>query len=245
MIASIILFLFSLSNGLTIRRQTTDASKLLVGIGDSWTSGDGGGSVGANGRSPNAYPLVAAKILNWEGKNLARGGSKINDIAAQLKTFSTLPFPPTHIVVGTGGNDLGVAEALIQVTLLNNLAAVSSKLITIKPRLVSVYKDIQKYVPTAKVYAVPYPNFVGNSNKLPNESKCRLMMELLTTTIKEAAAEANIGYIDVSGAFKGHEMYSEEPFIWGLFDKSAAHPNQKGYTKMGEIVAAHLQAESN
>ncbi|UJR11709.1 hypothetical protein I4U23_015890 [Adineta vaga] len=221
------------------------ATNLIVGIGDSWTSGDGGGSVGANGRSPNAYPLVAAKLLNWEGKNLARGGSKINDIANQLKTFSTLPYPPTHIVVSTSGNDLGVADALIQVTLLNNIAAVSTKLATIKPRLVAVYKSIQAYVPTAKVYAIPYPNFVGTSNKLPNEAKCRQMMELITTTVREAAAEANIGYIDVSGAFRGHEMYSQDPFIWGLFDRSAAHPNQKGYAKMGEMVAEYLQAESN
>ncbi|CAF1217014.1 unnamed protein product [Adineta ricciae] len=29
------------------------------------------------------------------------------------KTFSTLPYPPTHIVITTGGNDLGVAAKLI------------------------------------------------------------------------------------------------------------------------------------
>jgi lysophospholipase L1-like esterase len=39
-------------------------------------------------------------------------------------------------------------------------------------------------------------------------------------------------------------MYSAQPFIWHLFDRSTAHPNQKGYAKMGEIVAAHLQTES-
>ena len=206
---------------------------MLVGIGDSWTSGDGGGLVGAGGRSPNAYPLVAAKLLNWEGKNLARGGSKLKDIAAQLKTFNTLPSLPTHIVVSIAGNDLGVADALVQVTLLNNLTGVLNKFNALKPQIVAVYKNIQNYVPTAKVYAIPYPNFVGFDNKLPNEAKCREMMNAMTQITKDAAAEANIGYIDVSGAFRGHEMFSSDPFIWGLFDRFAAHPNQKGYAKMG------------
>ncbi|CAF1216724.1 unnamed protein product [Adineta ricciae] len=70
----------------------------------------------------------------------------------------------------------------------------------------TVYKNIQAHVPTAKI---------------PNEVKCRRMMELIRATIKEAAAKANIGYVDVSGAFRGHEMFSRNPCIWRLFDQSA------------------------
>ncbi|CAF1216996.1 unnamed protein product [Adineta ricciae] len=80
-------------------------------------------------------------------------------------------------------------------------------------------------------------------NKLPNEAKCRQMTELTRVTIKEAAAEANIGYIAVSGVFHGHETFSADPLILDLFDRSAAHPNQKCYAKIEEMIANYLQAE--
>jgi hypothetical protein len=64
--------------------------------------------------------------------------SKLNDTAAQLKTFNTLSCLSTHIVVGIGDNDLGVADTLIQGTRLTNLAAVTNKLKLIKPQLVAI-----------------------------------------------------------------------------------------------------------
>jgi len=74
--------------------------------------------------------LGKQKFSSWD--------SKLNDTAAQLKTFNTLPCLPTHIVVGIGDNDLGVADALIQGTRLTNLAAVTNKLKLIKPQLVAI-----------------------------------------------------------------------------------------------------------
>ncbi|CAF4390522.1 unnamed protein product, partial [Adineta steineri] len=78
--------------------------------------------------------------------------------------------------------------------------------------------------------------------KIPNEASCHKIMDILTDTIKEATQEAGIAFIEsVKTAFVGHEMFSSEPFVDSLFaSTNAAHPNSKGYAKIGELVAAHL-----
>ncbi len=74
----------------------------MIGLGDSYTSGGGSQS----------YPLVAGKFLNWQARNFAVGGSKMNAIAAQLAKVGSLLSNVTHIVLTTSGNDLGVSSAL-------------------------------------------------------------------------------------------------------------------------------------
>jgi hypothetical protein len=70
-------------------------------------------------------------------------------------------------------------------------------------------------------------------------------MTILTNTIKEATKEANIDFIEsVKTAFLGHEMFSADPYVDDIFAPSnAAHPNAKGYAKIGQLVAAHLLSE--
>ncbi|CAF1610496.1 unnamed protein product, partial [Didymodactylos carnosus] len=99
--------------------------------------------------------------------------------------------------------------------------------------------------PNAKLYAIPYVDFISVGNKIPNEANCHRMMDVLTATIKDAASEANIGFIDsIQTAFKGHEMYSSDPYVDDFFaSKNAAHPNAKGYAKIGQLVAAYLQSQ--
>ncbi|CAF1322665.1 unnamed protein product [Rotaria sordida] len=216
------------------------AGELLVGLGDSFTSaGDAGGL-------SKSYPIIAGGLLNWQARNFAKGGAKMSQIPAQLAAAASSLSNATHVVFTIGGNDLGVADSLIQIILKNNFTAVIQKATNLKPRLVSTYKLIQAAVrPQTKIYAVPYVDFISVGNKIPNEADCHRMMDVLTSTIQDAAAEAKIGFIGaVKLAFLGHEMFSADPYVDSfLSQKNAAHPNAKGYAKIGQVVAVHLQSE--
>jgi hypothetical protein len=207
---------------------------LLLAFGDSYTAGGGSKS----------YPLVAGSLLNWQARNFAVGGSKMGAIPSQLATAGSLLSQATHIVFTTGGNDLGVSESITQVISKNNYIAVINKIASLKPQLVLTYKIIKGAVrPGTKIYAVPYVDFISVGNKIPNEDSAHLVVNVLSDTIKAAAEEADIGFIeDVKSAFLGHEMYSEDPYAPGLNEPGAAHPNLKGYYKIGEVVADYLKS---
>ncbi|UJR35539.1 hypothetical protein I4U23_028293 [Adineta vaga] len=121
---------------------------------------------------------------------------------------------------------------------------VAAKAIALKPQLVLTYKLIKGAVrPSTKIYALPYVDFLSVGNKVPNENDAHRLVTVIADTIKAAADEAGIGYIAaVKTAFAGHEMYSEDPYAPGLTGSGAAHPNAKGYRKIGEVVAEHLKA---
>jgi lysophospholipase L1-like esterase len=206
----------------------------VIGLGDSFTSGGGSKS----------YPLVAGSLLKWQARNFAVGGSKMDAIAGQLAIVGSLLSNVTHIVLTTSGNDLGVGQAIQQIILNNNATAVENKVLSLKPQLVLTYKIIQGAVrPGTKIYALPYVDFISVGNKIPNEDKAHEVMKVFANMIKTAAQQANIEYIEaVESAFVGHEMYSADPYVAGFNEPGAAHPNAKGYYKIGEVVADYLKS---
>ena len=207
----------------------------MVALGDSFTS-EGGA---------NSYPLVAARLLNWRVHNFAVGGSLTKDIPAQLRTASTLLSNATHVVFTTGGNDVDISAATVQIIFTNNSAPIVQSVLALKPTLVSTYKLIKAAVrPGTKVFASPYVNFISVGNKIPNEAEAHRVMDFSNSVIKSAADEAGIGYIkEVEKAFVGHEMFTDDPYTGGIFGPDAFHPNAKGYYKLGEVVAAFLKTQ--
>jgi len=206
---------------------------LLVGLGDSFTSGGG----------PQSYPHVAGGRLNWLVRNYAVGGEATHHIMSQLINAGTVLPLATHVVLTIGGNDLGGLQGLWSVAQLD-IPLFEQKCANFKPTLVSTYKLIKSAVrPEAKIYALPYVDFVSVGNKIPYEAESHRIIQALNKVVQDAAAEANIGYIDtVVSAFLGHEMYSADPYIDDFnHPRNALHPNLKGYAKIGEVVAAYLQ----
>ncbi|CAF5164338.1 unnamed protein product, partial [Rotaria sp. Silwood1] len=68
-------------------------------------------------------------------------------------------------------------------------------------------------LPWTKVYAVPYVDFISVGNKIPYEAESHKILEAINNAVRNAAAEAKIGFIDsVIPAFLGHEMYSADPY---------------------------------
>ncbi|CAF3603204.1 unnamed protein product [Rotaria sp. Silwood1] len=98
-------------------------------------------------------------------------------------------------------------------------------------------------LPWTKIYAVPYVDFISVGNKIPYEAESHKILEAINNAVRNAAAEAKIGFIDsVIPAFLGHEMYSADPYADGLDNlKNVFHPNQKGYEMIGKVVAAYIK----
>ncbi|CAF0847502.1 unnamed protein product [Didymodactylos carnosus] len=210
--------------------------KLLIGLGDSFTSGGGSQS----------YPHVAAGLLNWQVRNYAVGGSTTNNILTQLIYAAHTAILPatTHVVITIGGNDLHGLSSLVNIAKLN-ITLFEQQAASFKPTLVSTYQRIKGAVrPETKIYALPYVDFVSVGNKIPYEAESHRVLKALNNCVRNAAADANIGYIDsVISSFLGHEMYSVDPYIDNFnHPTNALHPNLKGYAKIGEVVAAYLQA---
>jgi lysophospholipase L1-like esterase len=208
----------------------------LLGFGDSFTSGGGSQS----------YPYVAAGLLNWQKRNYAVGGAKTNNILPQLVNAGTILSSATDIVLTIGGNDIDGIQSLANIAQLN-IALFEQKAAGLKSTLVSTYKLIKGAVrPETKIYAVPYVDFVSVGNKVPYEAESHRIMRAINNAVRDAAAEANISYIDtVISAFLGHEMYSTDPFIDDFsHPTNAVHPNLKGYAKIGEVVAAYIKANA-
>lgn len=206
----------------------------MIGLGDSYTSGGGA----------KAYPLIAGSLLNWPARNFAVGGSKMAAIPSQLATVGSLLSNVTHVVLTTSGNDLGVSSSIQDIILKNNSAGVITKALGLKPTLVLTYQIIQNAVrPGTKIYVLPYVDFISVGNKIPNEDQAHEVLKIFASVIKSAAQEAKIEYIeDVATAFVGHEMYSNDPYAPGFTEPGAAHPNIKGYYKIGEIVANYIKS---
>ncbi|CAF1340969.1 unnamed protein product [Adineta steineri] len=224
-------FTFVAFNLIVVSQQQSD--KFLIAFGDSFTSGGW-----------ESYPLVAGRLLNWPAHNFAQYGSQMSHIPIQLSLAGNALTNATHVVFTTSGNDLGVEEAIQQIAIYNNYAAVANKVISLKPQLIWTYQIIKGAVRAGtKIYALPYVDFISVGDKIPNEADGHRLMDLYSNTIKAASQEAGIGFIEpVKSAFAGHEMYSADPYVLGFDEPNAAHPNEKGFYKIGEVVADYIKS---
>lgn len=169
----------------------------------------------------------------------------MNNIPSQLARAASILPSVTHIVLTTSGNDLGVKNALVEIIVDNNYTAVEQKIQSLQPPLIDTYKTIKTTArPGTKIYAVPYVDFISVGHKIPNEDQCHQVLQVFSDMVKSAASQAGIGFIeDVKGCFLGHEMYSADPYSYDLTGPNAAHPNAKGYNKIGEVVAAYIKSQ--
>jgi lysophospholipase L1-like esterase len=207
---------------------------LLLGFGDSYTAGGG----------EQSYPYVAADLLDYDAHNYAVGGAITTMIPAQLMEAAKMLGSATHVVFTIGGNDLAGIQTLLNIAQVN-ITEYEQKCTNFQPTLVATYKLIQSVVrPGTKIYAVPYVDIISVGNKIPYEAECHRVFQAINNVVRNAATEANIGFIDsVISAFLGHEMYSADPYADG-FDhpQNLYHPNLKGYAKIGQVVAVYIKS---
>ena len=91
----------------------------------------------------------------------------------------------THVVLTTGGNDLGLGPSIQQIIVDNNYGVVANRAISLKSGLVATYEIIQKAVhPGIKIYALRYVDIFGVGNKVPNEALSPIDRFIIKTQLK-------------------------------------------------------------
>jgi lysophospholipase L1-like esterase len=217
-----------------------------VALGDSYASGLGTGSYdGASGgckRGPLAYPaLYAAATAPATFKSVACSGARTGDVITQANNLTAA----TNLVtVQVGGNDAGFTDVITTCTFgsdqdctnrVNQAKAYAAN--TLPGLLTNVYNTIKSKSPSARVVVLGYPRLYkvpGSCNVGLSDTKRAAInsgSDALHNTIAARAGAAGFGYVDVRGAFTGHEICSSSWWLnslsWPV--EESYHPNRAGH----------------
>ncbi|SFR10973.1 GDSL-like Lipase/Acylhydrolase family protein [Lentzea waywayandensis] len=217
-----------------------------VALGDSYASGLGTGSYdGASGsckRGPLAYPaLWAAATAPATFKSVACSGARTGDVLTQANNLTAA----TNLVtVQVGGNDAGFTDVITTCTFgsdqdcanrVNQAKTYAAN--TLPGLLTNVYNTIKSKSPSARVVVLGYPRIYkvpGSCNVGLSDTKRAAInsgSDALHATIGARAAAAGFSYVDVRGAFTGHEICSSSWWLnslsWPV--EESYHPNRAGH----------------
>lgn len=201
---------------------TAQAATNYVALGDSYSSGVGAGSYGDSGncmRSSNAYPRLWANAHSGTSfKFVACSGARTGDVLNQIAnvTFST-----TLVTVSVGGNDAGFVDVMTTCTAgtdqtcINRVNTAKTYINNTLPGLLdNVYNSIKSKAPNAKLVILGYPRFytvpgscaVGLSDT--KRSAINSGSDALASVLSARAAAHGAKFVDVRGAFTGHNICS-------------------------------------
>ena len=228
------------------------ASPSYVALGDSYASGNGGGSYltgTANAscyRSTKGYPYLVASSSGLALNLQACSGANIDDVTS--KQLGAVDGSTAYVTITVGGNDIGFSSVVSTCLGSNTTAclnAVSAATATaksadFKSKLTSLYAGIKAKAPSASIVATSYPRlFNGKDCSVLTSFTSAEMTQLnagadaLATTISEAAAAAGIRFADVRTPFVGHAVCDRSAWILNasLFKSyESFHPNATGYS---------------
>lgn len=242
------------------------ATLLLVGMGDSYSTGAGippeEPGAGDCQRSTAAYPLVAAAELGITGHNVACGGAVLADFTATSRRGAP---PQIQGVTGAdliaftiGGNDVGGAGGVLDSS--RTTASMTSFAATVEaltPQLLASYAAVAQAAPGAQIYALGYPDIVPRTqDELQtclgpraaglSAADIHYNVELLNAAIAAAAASAGAVFVGTTPGFTGHEMCSAQPYANAPLDPAPAspggalHPNELGHLAMAAALLAAI-----
>lgn len=217
-----------------------------VALGDSYASGLGTGSYdGASGsckRGPLSYPaLWAAAAAPATFKSVACSGARTGDVISQAAALSAA----TNLVtVQVGGNDAGFTDVVTTCTFgtdqdcANRVSQSKTYIANTLPGLLNnVYGTIRSKSPSARVVVLGYPRIYkvpGSCNVGLSDTKRAAInsgSDALHAAISARATAAGFRYVDVRGAFTGHEICSSSWWLnslsWPV--EESYHPNRAGH----------------
>jgi len=224
-------------------------NRLLVGMGDSYSTGAGippvdpGGTVGGADqcvRSPAAYPMVAADELGFAGQNVACGGAVLSDFTAPSRRGA----PPQVSAIGDadviaftmGGNDVGGPGGVLESSRsVASMAAFAASVEALGPQLVAAYLDVQGAAPAAGVYVLGYPDIVPDTQQALESclgaraagltaSDIHHNVDLLNAVIADAAARTGAVFVATTPSFAGHEMCTNDAYANAPEEPAPASP---------------------
>lgn len=225
-------------------------SRDYAALGDSYSSGLGTGSYysdsGSCKRSSKAYPVLWANAKQPASfKFVACAGAKTTDVInGQLSSLSS---STDLISISVGGNDASFGDTMrtcatsSEATCLAEVDKARTYIKNTLPgKLNSVYSEIKKKAPNAKVvvmgysrlYKVPGSCNAGLSDK--SRTAINAAADDLATVTSGRAAAAGFTFGDVRSPFTNHEICSSDWWLNSviLTDTSESyHPNAAGQSK--------------
>lgn len=235
------------------------SSPIYAVLGDSYSSGQGAHESGLCARSEGAYgPQYAQRYADPIPTvvMLACGGATTQ--AVRSAQIPSLPSNTDLITLTAGGDDAGFA-GVMQACVVSLTSCVDlypnaeATILAVRPSLVALYREIRAAAPTAAVYALTYPLFVTNDNRVPycagdfgispeEKEWIRARTTDLNNVIRSAAAEASVIVVTQDSTFAGHEICTAEEYINGLStDVTSFHPNEAGYLQEASVLASVIQ----
>ncbi len=240
------------------------ASPSYVALGDSYASGNGGGSYltgTANAscyRSTKGYPYLVAASSGLALNLQACSGATIDDVTS--KQLGAVAEGTSYVTITVGGNDIGFSSVVTTCLGTNTTACLNAvatatataKSAEFKSKLTNLYAAIKAKAPSASIVATSYPRlFNGKNCSILTSFTSAEMTQLnagadaLAVTISEAAAAAGIKFADVRTPFVGHAVCDRSAWILNasLFKSyESFHPNATGYSSGYKPVVATAMA---
>lgn len=219
----------ALTGAVSAQAAQSAAAVDYVALGDSYSSGVGSGGYdsasGACKRTPKAYPALWAAVHSPSTFAFtACSGARTGDVTAGQLTPLTAA---TDLVsISIGGNDAGFADVMTTCVLQSEATCVSRidqargyVDSTLPGNLDSVYTAIRSKAPAARVVVLGYPRFyqLGGSCVAGLSEKERTAInnasDYLNAATAKRAADHGFTFVDVAGAFTGHEICSGSAWL--------------------------------
>ncbi|MFF3907935.1 SGNH/GDSL hydrolase family protein [Streptomyces sp. NPDC001848] len=221
-----------------------------VALGDSYSAGVGAGSYLTSStnclRSSRSFPALWAAANRPAGFDFAacNGARALDVLSGQLGPLNSR----TGLVsITVGGSDAGFSHVMTTCVLHSSttcLDAVKEALDRVDGALPGdldrLYAAIRAKAPRAHVVVLGYPHLYqlngGCKAGLSDTTRSALngAVDRLDKVIEERATDHGFTYVDVTGAFTGHEICSVAPWLhsvnW-LAPTESYHPTEQGQSQ--------------
>jgi lysophospholipase L1-like esterase len=238
-----------------------------VALGDSFSSGQGAPPYEADSgvclRSSGAWPKLLAAAAPERIASLdhrACSGAVVADLLTiegqgPRAELPARPQPDVDLVTVTvGGNDVGfgavVGACAADACPDLDASGYGAVLDGVRAHLVDeLYPTLRRTYPNAQIVHVGYPRLTPVSGEasvgcpwLSEDDQQALddVIVRLDLTISDAADAAGITYVDLTDAFRRHELCALSSWLAPLGDPAAGHPVPAGQRAMEAAVAEAL-----
>jgi lysophospholipase L1-like esterase len=241
-----------------------------VALGDSFSSGEGAPPYDATPescrRATDAWPrrLDEAVALIESVDLRACAGAETEHLTGRWTTRDLDPQIPaepdtgvTLVTLTIGGNDIGFGDVVLSCVLLTcgpepGSSELDARLDALRTALLEeVHPALAAAYPNARIVHIGYPRLAPPPAVEPDgcpwmsdddQELANGIVDALDGAIEDAAQQSGTAeYLDVGGAFAGHELCTDDPWVNAIgLGPGGAHPNGAGQRALADAVAAGL-----